>query len=43
MNIKFAQQSRVAQYGIALGVLVHAAWRGLVRLSAGTYSSTSSK
>jgi hypothetical protein len=30
MDIKFAHQSRVAQYGIALGVLLYAVWRGLV-------------
>ena len=30
MNIKFAEQNRVAQYGIALGVLLYAVWRGLV-------------
>jgi len=31
MNIKFAEQSRVAGYGIALGTLLYAVWRGLVR------------
>jgi len=31
VNIKFAEQSRVAGYGIALGVLPYAVWRGLVR------------
>jgi hypothetical protein len=30
MDIKFAHQSRVARYGIALGVLLYAVWRGLV-------------
>ena len=34
MNIKFAEESRVARYGIALGVLLYAVWRGLMRLSA---------
>ena len=29
MDIKFAHQSRVAEYGIALGVLLYAVWRGL--------------
>jgi hypothetical protein len=31
MDIKFAGQSRVARYGIALGLLLYAVWRGLVR------------
>ena len=30
MNSKIDQQDRVARYGIALGLLLHAAWRGLV-------------
>src|SRR5882762_11915942 len=30
MNIKFAEHSRVATYGAALGLVLHAAWRGLV-------------
>ena len=30
MNIKLAQHSRVARYGVALGVLLWAVWRGLV-------------
>jgi hypothetical protein len=30
MDIKFASEGRVAQYGIALGVLLYAVWRGLV-------------
>ena len=30
MDIKFAREGRVAQYGIALGVLLYAVWRGLV-------------
>jgi len=34
MSIKLAQQDRVAQYGIALGTLLHAAWRGLARMLA---------
>lgn len=29
MDIKFAREGRVAQYGIALGVLLYAVWRGL--------------
>jgi len=29
MDIKFAHQSRVARYGIALGALLYAVWRGL--------------
>jgi hypothetical protein len=32
MNFKIDEQDRVARYGIALGVLLHAAWRGLVRI-----------
>jgi hypothetical protein len=32
MNIKFAEEGRTARYGIALGVLLYAAWRGLVRV-----------
>jgi hypothetical protein len=32
MDIKFAGQSRVARYGIALGLMLYAAWRGLVRI-----------
>jgi hypothetical protein len=32
MNIKFADQSRTARYGIALGILLYAVWRGLVRV-----------
>lgn len=34
MSIKFAQQDRVAQYGIKLGVLLYAAWSVLARLLA---------
>ena len=34
VNIKFAEQSRVARYGIALTVALHAVWRGLVRFFA---------
>ena len=30
MNIKSAEQDRVARYGIALGVLLYALWRGVV-------------
>ena len=30
MNIKLAQQSRTARYGIALGALLYAVWRGIV-------------
>jgi hypothetical protein len=30
MNIKLAQQSRPARYGIALGALLYALWRGIV-------------
>jgi len=38
MFIKSAEQNRVAQYGIALGILLYAVWRGLARLLApGTY------
>ena len=32
MNIKLAEQSRPARYGIALGVLVYALWCGIARL-----------
>src|SRR2546422_4894716 len=32
MNIKLAEQGRTARYGIALGVLLFALWRGIVRL-----------
>ena len=31
MSIKFARHDRVAQYGIRLGMLLYAAWRGLAR------------
>lgn len=34
MSIKPAEQDRVAQYGIALGILLHAAWHRLARLLA---------
>ena len=34
VDIKFAEESRVARYGIALGVLLYAVWRGLVWLRA---------
>jgi hypothetical protein len=34
MNIKLAQQSRPARYGIALGVLLYVLWRGIVRFFA---------
>ncbi len=34
MNIKLAQQSRTARYGIALGALLYAVWRGVVALFA---------
>ncbi len=30
MNIKIAEQDRAARYGVALGLLLHAAWLGLV-------------
>ncbi len=30
MNIKIAEHSRVATYGVAVGLVLHAAWRGLV-------------
>ena len=30
MNRKIDEQDRVARYGIALGLALHAAWRGLV-------------
>ena len=30
MNIKSQQPDRIESYGIALGALIHAAWRGLV-------------
>jgi len=32
MNIKLVEQGRTARYGIALGVLLFALWRGIVRL-----------
>jgi hypothetical protein len=32
MNIKTAEQDRVARYGIALGGLLYTMWRGLVRV-----------
>lgn len=32
MNLKIDQQDRVARYGVALGLLLYAAWRGLVRI-----------
>jgi hypothetical protein len=32
MDIKFAEQSRVARYGVALGTLLYAVWCGLVRV-----------
>jgi hypothetical protein len=46
MGIKLAQQNRTAEYGIALGLLIHAAWRGLARPLAsgnpgGEYSTAS--
>ncbi len=31
MDIKFAGQSRVARYGIALGLVLYVVWRGLAR------------
>ncbi len=31
MDIKFAGQSRVARYGVALGLLLYAVWCGLAR------------
>jgi hypothetical protein len=34
MNLKFVEQSRTARYGIALGVLLYALWRGIVRFFA---------
>jgi hypothetical protein len=34
MGIKLEHQNRTAEYGIALGILIHAAWRGLARLLA---------
>jgi len=37
MDIKFAGGGRVAQYGIALGVLLYAVWRGLDRFFAAGY------
>jgi hypothetical protein len=30
MDIKPAQGSRIAEYGIALGTVIYAVWRGLV-------------
>jgi hypothetical protein len=30
MNFKIDEQDRVARYGVALGLLLHATWRGLV-------------
>src|SRR5256885_473199 len=30
MNLKFAEHSKVARWGVALGVLLYAVWRGLV-------------
>jgi hypothetical protein len=30
MNIKLVQQSRPARYGIALGILLYALWRGII-------------
>ena len=30
MDIKFAEHGRAARYGIAVGVVLHAVWRGLV-------------
>jgi hypothetical protein len=32
MNIKFAEKSRVPRYRVALGALLYAVWRGLVRV-----------
>ena len=32
MNIKIIESGRPARYGIALGTLLYAAWRGLVWL-----------
>jgi len=32
MNIKIIESGRAARYGIALGTLLYAAWRGLVWL-----------
>src|SRR5712691_3389233 len=34
MNIKLVEQGRTATYGITLGVLLFALWRGIVRLFA---------
>jgi hypothetical protein len=34
VDIKFAEHSRVATYGIALGDLLYCAWSGLVRFLA---------
>jgi hypothetical protein len=32
MSIKLVQQNRVAEYGIALGAVLYAVWRGLARI-----------
>ena len=32
MNFKIDEQDRVARYGVALGLLLYATWRGLVRI-----------
>ena len=32
MNIKFTEHSRIATYGVALGFLIYAVWRGLARI-----------
>ena len=32
MDIKFTEHSRIATYGVALGLLLYAVWRGLVRI-----------
>jgi len=34
MNIKVVEQSRSARYGIALGILLYALWRGIARFLA---------
>jgi hypothetical protein len=34
MDINFVEQSRPARYGIALGVLLYALWRGIARFLA---------
>src|SRR3981189_501604 len=39
MNIKLVEQDRAATYGIALGVLLFALWRGIVRLFAAGIST----